>query len=104
MKKEDLVEFLRSTIESDAIISRLYRLFHLEYGYSLSELSNIIYYGVKKNYFSIENVYDEKIKYEKIDWRLDNIEQEVIMNEPEKYIGRLFSENVEIPEEFLLFL
>ncbi|CAM3655916.1 hypothetical protein ERUR111494_05345 [Erysipelothrix urinaevulpis] len=104
MKKEDLIEFLRSTIESDAIVSRLYRLFHVEYGYSLNDLSEIIIYGVNNNYFSLENVDDEQIKYNKIDWRIDNIEQEVIMNEPEKYIGLLFGNNVEIPKEFLMFL
>lgn len=104
MKKNDLIEFLRSTIESDAIVSRLYRLFHIEYGYSLEELSDIIFYGVEHGYFSLESVNDERIKYSEIDWRIDNVEQEVIMNEPEKYIRFLFNQNVEIPKEFVYFL
>ncbi len=46
MKKENLVEFLSSIIEEDAIISRLYNLFHIKYGYEIQELDGLVQYGI----------------------------------------------------------
>jgi len=53
MKEKDLIELLRSTIESDALISRLFNLFHLDYKYSIKELNSLIDYGVQYGYFTI---------------------------------------------------
>ena len=104
MKKQDLMEFLRSTVEGDAIVSRLFNLFHLEYGYSIESLNGLIQYGVENDYFSIENVNDSEAKYKEVDWRKDNNFQEIIVNNEEKYILCLFSAEAYIPEEFTRFV
>lgn len=46
MKQDDLLELLKSVIEEDAIIGRLYRLFHMEKHYVAVDN------GTKKNYSS----------------------------------------------------
>lgn len=58
MKKEDLIEFLSSTIEEDAIVSKLYNLFHIEYKYEINYLNDLFQYGVGEKYFFIESVTD----------------------------------------------
>ena len=104
MKKLDLIELLRSTIEGDALVSRLYNLFHLHYGYSINELNTIIKLGTEKGYFSIENVCSSEKKYNDIEWVEDNIYQEIVMNDEGRFIASLFSEEAHIPEEFVQFL
>jgi len=104
VKKQDLIEFLRSTIEEDAIVSRLFNLFHLEYGYSIESLNCLIQYGVEKGYFSIENINNSEKKYKVVEWRIDNTFQEIIMNNEEKYIPCLFAREACVPEEFIQFV
>ncbi|MBC1922897.1 hypothetical protein [Listeria grayi] len=104
MKKKDLIEFLQSTIEEDTIVSRLYRLFHIDYNYSIEELNNLITYGINNDYFIISNVANPEETYKEINWEKDNSYQEITMKNEEKYIPYLFSEDVHIPEEFKLFL
>ena len=104
MKKQDLIEFLRSTIEEDAIVSILFNFFHLQHGYSIESLNCLIQYGVEKGYFSIENVNDSEKKYKEVEWRIDNTFQEIIMNNEAKYIPCLFAREACVPEEFIRFV
>ncbi|MCI6989054.1 MAG: hypothetical protein MR902_05715, partial [Campylobacter sp.] len=93
MKKEHLIELLSSAIEEDAMIDRLFYLFHLEWKYSLKELDKIIKFGIENGDLAIENVKDTTIHYDTIDWRLDNVYQEILMVDIYKYMPLLFSEN-----------
>ena len=104
MKKDDLIEFLSSTIEEDAIISRIYNLFHNEWNYSLDELNEIINFGVKNGDLVIENVKDPAIQYDTIDWQLDNVYQEILMVDIYKYMPLLFNENPQVPNEYEKFI
>lgn len=104
MKEKDLIELLRSTIESDAIVSRLFNLYHIEYKYALLELNTIIDYGIQEGYFIVENVDDENIKYESIDWSADNTYQEVLMVNRDNIIKDLFSGNGVVPNKFYRFI
>lgn len=104
MKEKDLIELLRSTIESDAIVSRLFNLYHIEYKYTLEKLNKIIDYGVQNNYFTIENVNDGSIKYTEIDWKADNTYQEILMINKDSNIKQLFSGKGSVPDEFCQFI
>lgn len=104
MKNEDLIELLRSTIESDAIISTLYAVFHLNRGYSLELLDKIIQYGVDEGILIIGNINDYDKRYNKIDWSQDNSIQEVFMPNSQNYIKVLFSCEPSIPKEFKQFV
>ena len=104
MKKGDLIEFLSSTIEEDAIISRIYNLFHNEWKYSLDELNEIINFGIKNGDLVIENVEDTTIHYDTIDWRLDNVYQEILMVDIYKYMSLLFNKNPQVPKEYEKFI
>lgn len=97
MKKKDLIEFLQSAIEEDAIVSRVYMLFHLDYNYPIEELNDLITYGVNNNYFIISNVANPKQTYKEVNWEKDNSYQEITMKNEEKNIPYLFSEDVHIP-------
>lgn len=104
MKEKDLIELLRSTIEGDAIVSRLFKLYHIEYKYTLQELDEVINYGVQNGYLIIENVNDEMTRYTKIDWRADNTYQEILMVNKENNIKDLFSEKGTVPNDFCQFI
>lgn len=104
MKEIDLIELLRSTIESDAIVTRLFNLYHIEYKYTLEKLNKIINYGVQNNYFTIKNVNDESINYTEIDWKADNTYQEVLMINKDSNIKQLFSGEGNVPDEFRQFI
>lgn len=104
MKEKDLIELLRSTIESDAIVSRLFNLYHIKYKYTLEKLNKIIDYGVQNNYFIIENVNDGSINYTEIDWKADNTYQEVLMINKDSNIKQLFSGKGSVPNEFCQFI
>ncbi|WP_142956796.1 hypothetical protein [Enterococcus faecalis] len=104
MKKEDLIEFLSSTIEEDAIVSRLYHLFHIEYKYKIKFLNNLIQYGVEKKYFSIVSVTDSNKIYTEVEWKSDNNYQEIVMNNHEEIVECLFSNNPCIPKDFMKFV
>ena len=104
MKKEDLIEFLLSTIEEDAIISRIYNLFHVEKGYSIEELNLLAQYGIDNSYFILIDVLKGVRLYTEIDWKLDNITQEIIMKNMDKFKPYLFTRNPCVPKEFIHFL
>ena len=104
MKKDDLIEFLSSTIEEDAIISRIYNLFHNEWNYSLDELNEIINFGIKNGDLIIADMDDYDKFYDTIDWRLDNVYQEIIMVDIHKYMPLLFNENPQVPKEYERFI
>ena len=104
MRKENLVEFLSSIIEEDAIISRLYNLFHIRYGYEIQELDNLVQHGVKNNNFIIENIDSSDVTYNKVEWSEDNNFQEIVIIENSDFVRQLFSETPEIPKDFVQFL
>lgn len=104
MKEKDLIELLRSTIECDAIVSRLFNLYHIEYKYALQELNTITDYGIQEGYFIVENVDDENIKYDSIDWSANNTYQEVLMVNSDNLIKDLFSGNGVVPNKFYQFI
>ena len=104
MRKENLVEFLSSIIEEDAIISRLYNLFHIRYGYEIQELDNLVQHGVKNNNFIIENIDSSDVTYNKVEWSEDNNFQEIVIIENSDFVRQLFSETPEIPKVFVQFL
>ena len=79
MRKEHIIELLSSAIEGDGIISVVFNFFHNEWHYSLDELNEIIHFGVKNGDLTIENVKNANIRYDTIDWRLDNIYQEIYL-------------------------
>ena len=73
-------------------------------GYSLDELNEIINFGVKNGDLVIENVEDATIHYDTIDWRLDNVYQEILMVDIYKYMPLLFNENPQVPKEYEKFI
>lgn len=104
MKREDLIEFLSSTIEEDAIVSRLYNLFHIEYKYEIKILNDLVQYGVENKFFSIENVVNPNERYNEVEWKSDNTYQEIIMNDDEEFVNCPFSTNPCVPKGFTQFL
>ena len=104
MKKDHLIELLCSAIEGDGIISIVFHFFHITLGYSLDELNEIINFGIKNGDLVIENVEDITIHYDTIDWRLDNVYQEIIMVDIYKYMPLLFSKNPQVPKEYEKFI
>ncbi|MEG0314543.1 MAG: hypothetical protein RR646_04715 [Erysipelotrichaceae bacterium] len=104
MKEKDIIELLRSTIESDAMVSRLFNLYHIKYKYALQELNTIIEYGIQEGYFIVENVDDENIKYDSIDWSANNTYQEVLMVNSDNLIKDLFSGKGVVPNKFYQFI
>lgn len=104
MRKEHIIELLSSAIEGDGIISVVFNFFHNEWHYSLDELNEIIHFGVKNGDLTIENVKNANIRYDTIDWRLDNIYQEIVMVDIYKYMPLLFNENPQVPKEYEKFI
>ncbi|MGC6767122.1 hypothetical protein [Enterococcus sp. LJL51] len=104
MKQEDLIEFLSSVIEEDAIIARIYKLFHSEYNYELSFLEGLVKFGVENNYFSIEDVTNPEVVYSAVDWRSDNVYQEILLGEDTHILDNFFSKDRHIPKEFKKFV
>ena len=104
MRKEHIIELLSSAIEGDGIISVVFNFFHNEWHYSLDELNEIIHFGVKNGDLTIENVKNANIRYDTIDWRLDNVYQEILMVDIYKYMPLLFNENPQVPKEYEKFI
>ncbi|ASM38550.1 MAG: hypothetical protein SPI03_02055 [Campylobacter sputorum] len=52
----------------------------------------------------IENVNDINIHYDRVDWRLDNTYQEIVMIDIYKYMPLLFSSNPVVPKEYEKFI
>ena len=103
MKKNDLIELIQSILEEDAIINRLFHLFHLNKGYKISTLEEIISIGVKQGILLVLNTTDENTKYHHVDWSYNNNYQELIFANPEIYIPMVFSNDIRLPEIFLPF-
>ena len=78
MTFEDLRELLLSIAEEDAII-RLYFRFLLKIkGIRLRYWKRLFFYGVVIGWFEIVNVENNDILYTDIEWRIDNVFQEVV--------------------------
>ena len=61
-------------------------------------------YGIRNSNFIIENIDNSDVTYDKVEWREDNNFQEVVIIEQSDFIKLLFSENPEIPKDFVQFL
>ncbi|ASM36863.1 hypothetical protein [Campylobacter sputorum] len=104
MKKEHLTEFLLSTIEEDAMIDRLFYLFHDKWKYSLEELDEIINFGIENGDLLIADMKNYDKYYDKVDWNINNPYQEIIMVDIYKYMPLLFSKNPVVPKEYEKFI
>ncbi|HEL1676702.1 TPA: hypothetical protein ACIRI2_002011 [Streptococcus suis] len=103
MKTEDLKELVLSIAEEDAIISRLYGLFSLRKGYSVQLLEEIIQHGIKIGWFEMVTVQTGEITHKDIEWKIDNVFQEIIFSDRNFSVMTLFNESDEIPNEFKQF-
>lgn len=104
MKKIHIIELLSSAIEGDGIISVVFHFFHITLGYSLDELNEIINFGIKNGDLIIADMDDYDKFYDTIDWRLDNVYQEILMVDIYKYMPLLFNENPQVPKEYEKFI
>ena len=104
MRKEHIIELLSSAIEGDGIISVVFNFFHNEWHYSLDELNEIIHFGVKNGDLVIADIDDYDKFYDTIDWRLDNVYQEILMVDINKYMPLLFNDNPQVPDEYKKFV
>ena len=104
MRQEHIVELLSSAIEGDGIISVVFKFFHIDWGYTLEELDLIINFGIKNGDLLIEDMHNENKHYDKIDWRLDNVYQEIVMVDIYKYMPLLFSKHPTVPDPYRQFI
>ena len=104
MTIEDLRELLLSIAEEDAIISTLFSFFIKNKGYSTQILEEIIFYGVTIGWFEIINVENDNIPYTDIEWRMDNVFQEVVFCDNNFAVKTLFTQVSGIPELFRKFI
>lgn len=100
----DLRELLLSIAEEDAIISTLFSFFIKNKGYSTQILEDLIFYGVKIGWFEIVNVENDNISYTEIEWRIDNVFQEVVFCDNNFAVKTLFTQVSGIPELFRKFI
>ena len=98
MTFEDLRELLLSIAEEDAIISTLFSFFIKNKGNSTQILEEIIFYGVVIGWFEIVNVENNDILYTDIEWRMDNVFQEVVFCDNDFAVKTLLTQEGEIPE------
>ena len=49
-------------------------------------------------------MHDENKHYDKIDWRLDNVYQEIVMVDIYKYMPLLFSKHPTVPDPYKQFI
>ena len=101
---EDLRELLLSIVEEDAIISTLFSFFIKNKGYSPQILEEIIFYGVTIGWFEIVNVENNDILYTDIEWRRDNVFQEIVFCDNDFAVKTLFIQAGGIPELFKKFI
>jgi hypothetical protein len=104
MTFEDLRELLLSIVEEDAIISTLSSFFIKNKGYSPQILEEIIFYGVTIGWFEIVSVENNDILYTDIEWRMDNVFQEVVFCDNNFAVKTLFTQVSGIPELFRKFI
>jgi hypothetical protein len=104
MRQEHIIELLSSAIEGDGIISVVFKFFHIDWEYTLEELDLIINFGIKNGDLLIEDMHDENKHYDKIDWRLDNVYQEIVMVDIYKYMPLLFSKHPTVPDPYKQFI
>ena len=67
-------------------------------------MDNLVQHGVKNNNFIIENIDSSDVTYNKVEWSEDNNFQEIVIIENSDFVKQLFSENPEIPKDFVRFL
>jgi hypothetical protein len=103
MKKKDLIELLSSIVEEDAIISRIYNLFHEKLHYDIQEIERILQYGILQNIFVISDVNNPEKHYDSIIWERANIYQEITLIDDKEFIHYLFKEKPELPLGFSRF-
>ena len=104
MTFDDLRELLLSIVEEDAIISTLFSFFIKNKGYSPQILEEIIFYGVTIGWFEIVSVENNDILYTDIEWRMDNVFQEVVFCDNNFAVKTLFTQVSGIPELFRKFI
>lgn len=104
MTFEDLRELILSIVEEDAIISTLFSFFIKNKGYSSQILEEIIFYGVTIGWFEIVSVENNDILYTDIEWRIDNVFQEIVFCDNDFGVKTLFTQEGEIPELFKKFI
>lgn len=104
MTFEDLRELLLSIVEEDAIISTLFSFFIKNKGYSTQILEEIVFYGVTIGWFEIVNVENNDILYTDIEWRIDNVFQEIVFCDNDFGVKTLFTQEGGIPELFKKFI
>ena len=104
MNFEDLRELLFSIVEEDAIISTLFSFFIKNKGYSTQILEEIIFYGVTIGWFKIVNVENDNISYTEIEWRMDNVFQEIVFCDNDFAVKTLLTQEGGIPELFRKFI
>lgn len=104
MKIEDLKEFLLSIAEEDAIISRLYVFFSVRKGYSVQILEEIIQHGIKIGWFEMVTVQTGETTHKDIEWKIDNVSQEIVFSDRNFPVMTLFNKSDEIPDEFKQFI
>ena len=104
MTFEDLRELLLSIAEEDAIISTLFSLFIINKRYSPQVLEEIIFYGVTIGWFAIVSVENNDILYTDIEWRMDNVFQEIVFCDNDFAVKTLFTQEGGIPELFKKFI
>ena len=104
MTFEDLRELLFSIVEEDAIISTLFSLFIINKRYSSQILEEIIFCGVVIGWFEIVSVENNDILYTDIEWRMDNVFQEVVFCDNDFAVKTLLTQEGEIPELFRKFI
>lgn len=104
MKKEDLRELLLSIAEEDAIISCLYAFFILKKRYSLEIIEEIILYGVSIGWFEIIDVDSGVVLNTELDWRIDNVTQEIVFCDTDFAVSHMFNNSEDVPNVFKKFL
>ena len=104
MTFEDLRELLLSIVEEDAIISTLSSFFIKNKGYSPQILEEIIFYGVTIGWFEIVNVENNDILYTDIEWRIDNVFQEIVFCDNDFAVKTLLTQAGGILELFKKFI
>lgn len=104
MNEDDLKELLLSIAEEDAIIAQLYTFFIIGKGYSIDILEQIIGHGISIGWFEIVSVNCNDKLYTNIDWKIDNVFQEVLFSNIDIAIRYLFCSSDEIPATFKQFI
>lgn len=104
MELEDLRELLLSIAEEDAIISCLYAYFILTKKYSVETIERIILFGVSIGWFEIIDIDSGSVLNTDLDWRIDNVTQEIVFCDMDFATNQLFNKTSDVPDIFKEFL